>query len=100
MANVVGRISIGNCPAGTSGLYTLVARVKDESGEIKAIEFAKTWQHDTAQDVTFSGDYAIGEAVELVSVRVRNLKCTCAATETETETAAAEIATPEAVPPR
>jgi hypothetical protein len=100
MANVVGRISIGNCPAGTTGVYTLVARVKDETGEVKPLEFAKTWQHDTVQDVTFSGDYPIGEAVELMSVRVRSLKCTCADTATETATAAAEVSTQEAVPPR
>jgi hypothetical protein len=100
MANVVGRISIGNCPAGTTGVYTLVARVKDESGEVKPIEFEKTWQHDTTQDVTFTGDYPIGEAVELMSVRVRSLKCTCAETAAETATAAAETPTQEAVPPR
>jgi hypothetical protein len=82
MANVVDKISIGNCPAGATGAYTLVARVKDESGEIEPIEFEKTWQHDTTQDVTFNGDHPIGETVELVSVRVRSLKCTYAATET------------------
>jgi hypothetical protein len=97
MANVVGKISIGNCPAGTTGAFTLVARVRDDSGEIKPIEFEKTWQHDDAQDVTFNGDYPIGET-ELVSVRVRSLKCTCAAT--ATETAAAEVPTQQAVAPR
>jgi hypothetical protein len=94
MARVIGTISIGNCPAGTDGVFTLVARVRDESGEIKPIEFNETWQRDNAQDVTFNRDYPIGETVELVSVRVRSLTCRCAAT------AAPETSALEAVPPK
>jgi hypothetical protein len=30
------------------------------------------------RDVSFSADYPIGDDVELVSVRLRNLTCTCA----------------------
>ena len=78
VARVSGTISIAGCPAGTTGGYDLVARVRDESGEIKPIEFSETWQRDDAGGVAFNADYPIGENVELVSARVRNLKCTCA----------------------
>jgi hypothetical protein len=93
MARVTGTISIGNCPAGTTGTFTLVARVRDASGEIKPIEFNETWQRDDAEDVQFTGDYPIGPDVELVSARVRGLTCTCAATP------AADIPTLEAAAP-
>ena len=81
LAHIIGTISIASCPAGTTGAFTLVARVKDEAGEIKPLEFKETWQRDDAQDHAFDSDYPIGENVELVSVRVRNLTCTCAAVE-------------------
>ena len=58
---------------------TVVARVRDDSGEIKPLEFNETWQRNDATDVNFTSDYPIGDNVELMNVRVRNLKCTCAA---------------------
>jgi len=81
LAHIMGTISVASCPAGTTGAFTLAARVKDGAGEIKSIEFKEAWQRDDAQDHTFNSDYPIGENVELVSVRVRNLTCTCAAAE-------------------
>jgi hypothetical protein len=53
--------------------------VRDESGEIKPLEFDQTWQRDAAERVSFESDYPIGTNVELVNVRVRGLTCTCAA---------------------
>src|SRR5688572_5728250 len=79
VARVSGTISLASCPAGTAGSYNVVARVRDDSGEIKPIEFSETWQRADAGDVIFNSDYPIGESVELVNVRVRDLKCTCAA---------------------
>jgi hypothetical protein len=64
-----------------------VARVRDESdesgesGESRTIEFSETWQRADTEDHTFNADYPIGDGVELMSVRVRNLKCTCAETQ-------------------
>jgi hypothetical protein len=78
MALVNGTVSISNCPAGTAGRMTLVARVKDEAGETKLLEFPETWQRDDAEDHAFTSTYPIGDNVELVSVRVRGLTCTCA----------------------
>ena len=81
LASVMGTVSIANCPAGTTGTFSIIARVRDEAGEIKPLEFKETWQRDDAKDHTFTSDYPIGENVELVSVRVRNLTCTCSAAE-------------------
>jgi len=78
VARVTGTVSIANCPAGTAGNFTLVARVRDESGEIKPVEFNETWQRSDAQDHSFNRDYPIGDNVELMNVRVRDLSCTCA----------------------
>jgi hypothetical protein len=80
VARISGTVSLAACPAGTSGSFTLVARVRDDSGASSTIEFPQTWQRDDTEDHTFNTDYAIGANVELVSVRVRNLKCTCAET--------------------
>jgi len=78
VARVAGTVSIANCAAGTAGTFTLVARVRDESGEIKPVEFAEAWQRADAQDHTFNADYPIGDNVELMNVRVRGLTCMCA----------------------
>jgi hypothetical protein len=91
VARVTGSVSISNCPAGSSGTFDVVARVKDESGETKPIEFAEKWQRNDTGDAQFTSDYPIGENVELVNVRVRNLKCTCA----ETAEAAPAAAAPQ-----
>ena len=77
VARVSGTVSISACPAGTTGNFTLVARVRDEAGEIKPIEFNETWQRADAEDHSFNTDYPIGDDVFLESVRIRNLTCTC-----------------------
>jgi len=65
------------CPAGTTGKFALVARVRDEAGASTPIEFTEMWQSPDAQDYIFFADYPIGDNVFLESVRVRNLSCTC-----------------------
>jgi hypothetical protein len=77
-ARVEGTINIKNCTTGSSGTYTTVVRVRDEKSEINSLEFSDKWQRsDGAQDVKFAADYPIGQNVDLVSVRVRDLRCTC-----------------------
>jgi hypothetical protein len=78
IARVTGTVSISSCPAGTTGKFTLVARIRDDNGEIRPLEFNETWQRADAQDHLFNTDYPIGDNVELMSVRVRGLACTCA----------------------
>ena len=79
VAHVTGSISILSCPAGSAGTFDVVALVKDKSGATKPIEFHEMWQRDDPGDAPFAGNFAIGDNVELVNVRIRNLKCTCAA---------------------
>lgn len=90
IARVDGRISVANCPTGTTGTYAVVARIRDERGEIKPIEFSETWQRNDSQDVSFSAEYPIGENVDLLSVRVRGLRCTCADTASPRSTVTTE----------
>jgi hypothetical protein len=77
VARVTGKVSISACPAGTTGKFAIVARVRDAAGAITPIEFSEMWASDDAQDYVFFGDYPIGDDVFLESVRVRNLTCTC-----------------------
>jgi hypothetical protein len=77
LARLIGTIAVADCTA-ASGTYTVTVRVRDASGEIKPLEFSETWQRSDHQAVKFTKDYPIGENVELVSVRVRGLRCTCA----------------------
>jgi hypothetical protein len=88
-ARVAGTLEIRDCAA-ASGKFTVAAVVRDEGGEEKALEFSETWQRSDDNDVSFAGDYPIGENVELVSVRLRGLTCTCTALVAEEEPAAVE----------
>jgi hypothetical protein len=90
VARVESTIEIPECTV-ASGEMTLSVRVRDESGEIKPLEFEASWQRSDDQDVHLTADYPIGENVELMSVRVRRLRCTCADAASE---ASAEGAAP------
>jgi hypothetical protein len=78
VARVSGTVSISSCPAGTTGSFTLIARVRDDTGEVRPIEFEETWERADTADHRFEHDYPIGDDVFLQSVRVRGLTCTCA----------------------
>jgi hypothetical protein len=80
VAQITGTVGISNCPAGTTGGFTVVARVRNDAGEVAAIEFNETWERADGQDHVFDTEYPIGDNVFLQSVRVRNLTCTCAGT--------------------
>ncbi len=78
MARLISELAIADCKA-ASGTFTVAVRVRDDSGETKPpVEYTETYQRSDDQPITFTKDYPIGENVELVSVRVRNLRCTCA----------------------
>lgn len=93
IARVNSKIQITDCTA-ASGTFTIAARVRDESGEDKQLEFNETWERSDDQEVQFTADYPIGENVELRSVRVRGLRCTCA----DGAPAAAEVSEVAALP--
>lgn len=78
MARLISELAITDCKA-ASGTFTVAVRVRDDSGETKPpVEYTETYQRSDDQPIKFTKDYPIGENVELVSVRVRNLRCTCA----------------------
>ena len=76
IARVTSTLKLAECTA-ASGAFTVAVRVRDESGEVETLEFSETWQRGDGQDVKFTADYPIGDNVELVGVRVRDLRCTC-----------------------
>ena len=78
VVHIKGSISILSCPVGSTGTFDVVALVKDRSGASKPIEFHEMWERHDAGDAPFAGEYPIGDDVELVNVRIHNLKCTCA----------------------
>jgi hypothetical protein len=78
LAHVTGTVSISSCQAGTTGAFTVVARVRNDGGDVTPLEFNETWQRADAEDHHFESDYPIGDNVFLQSVRVRDLQCTCA----------------------
>jgi hypothetical protein len=77
VARVQSKIETETCAA-ASGEFTITLRVRDETGALQSLEFNETWTRDDHQDVSLSADYPIGENVDLVSARVRGLRCTCA----------------------
>jgi hypothetical protein len=77
IARVNSTLAIKSCAA-AAGSFTFLVRVRDASGEIKPLEFSEMWQRSDDHDIKFIADYPIGEDVELVTVRVRDLRCTCA----------------------
>lgn len=80
--SVEGSIENKDCGA-SSGEYDLVISVRDESRELKTLEFSESWQRQDDQSVKFSGVYPIGENVDLVRVRPVRLRCTCTDTPPE-----------------
>ena len=84
LASVEGTLDHGVCGA-SAGEFRLDIRVRDESGELKTIEFVESWQRDDAEPVRFSGEYRIGDNVDLVNVRSRQLRCTCSDATAQTE---------------
>jgi len=71
-----GTIDTGDCAA-AFGEYTISVRYRDADGEVKTLEAEETWRRDDDQPVHFAGEYAIGENVDLIRVRARNIRCEC-----------------------
>lgn len=84
IARVSGVIDNKDCAA-SSGEYTLQARIRNESGETKTLEFQESWQRSDDRPVEFSAEYPIGENVELLRMRSSRLRCECAEPREEQE---------------
>lgn len=76
-ASVAGTIENHDCAA-SDGEFKLFVSVRDANLELKTLEFVESWQRGDDQPVSFKADYPIGQNVELVRVRSRQLCCTCA----------------------
>jgi hypothetical protein len=74
---VDGVIENKDCAA-SSGELKLLVRIRDETGEVKTLDFLESWRREDDRPVKFGGDYPIGENVDLVSVRTVQVRCTCA----------------------
>lgn len=72
------RVTINNeeCAA-SSGDYKLAVKIRDANGELKTLEFPESWRRQDDQPVEFKGEYPIGENVDLVNVRTKQMHCTC-----------------------
>jgi hypothetical protein len=77
LARVTGVVSLSACPAGTTGKFAVVARVRNDAGTVTTIESSEVWRSADTEDYIFFADYPIGDSVFLENVRVRNLTCTC-----------------------
>lgn len=75
--SVEGTISHEDCAA-SHGEHRLTVTVRDQSLELKTLEFVESWQRQNGEPVEFKVSYPIGENVDLVRVRARQLRCTCA----------------------
>jgi hypothetical protein len=82
LARVEGSIASSSCPA-SRGEYTAVVSFTDLNGERTSLEFVEPWQRNDDLPISFLNDYEIGENVDLVSVRLRRLRCTCTETAAE-----------------
>jgi hypothetical protein len=76
IARVDGTLEIRDCTA-AYGSFKVALRTKDDGGEDSLLEFNETWERGDKQDVRFTGNYPIGENVELMSARIRELRCIC-----------------------
>ena len=88
-ARINSTLSITDCPA-AHGSLTFSVRVRDETPEVKLLEFEETWARSDDQDARIANDYPIGENVELLSVRIGTLQCTCGDPPAEEAETAAE----------
>jgi hypothetical protein len=76
LVGVEGTIHHLDCGA-SNGEHRLTVSVRDENRELKTLAFVEAWQRKDDQPVKFSVEYQIGDNVDLVSVRTRQLRCTC-----------------------
>jgi hypothetical protein len=77
IAAVKGEIENEDCGA-SGGEYTISIRFRDERGDVHNIEHLESWQREDDQNVSFQGEYLIGENVDLMRVRARKIVCICA----------------------
>jgi hypothetical protein len=77
IASVEGTLTNAICAA-SSGAFVLVISVRDANGELRTIEFDRTWQREDDQPVVFAAEYPIEDNVDLIRIVPRRMRCSCA----------------------
>jgi hypothetical protein len=80
VVGIAGTISIGDCAA-CSGEYEIRVSVRNGSGSVETLKYVETWERHDDQPIAFSGQYSIGQNLEVVRTRAVQLRCTCAASD-------------------
>jgi hypothetical protein len=74
---VEGEIMIDACPV-SDGDYRIEVQIRDAAGETRTLEFNEMWHVEGEHRLPFTSDYFIGQAIEVLRVRVSLLRCECA----------------------
>ena len=75
-AHVKSTLSNEQCGA-SAGNYTIRVQYRDAEGNTKLLEFDETWNRDDDADVASEKDYFIGDDIDIMRIKSRNLSCHC-----------------------
>lgn len=84
VAEVETTLTNPECGA-SSGEYTLQVRYRGDDGEMTTDEYPETWVREDSEPILTTKQYRIGNDVDLVRVRSRNLSCECQDTDSAHE---------------
>ena len=85
-AHVKSTLHNDDCGA-SSGNYTVRVQYRDATGGSKQVEFEESWERSDDSDVTGEKDYFVGDDIDILRIRSKNLSCVCIAPETIEEQA-------------
>ena len=77
LAKVETTIANNNCAA-SSGDYLLTISVRGDDGELKTLEFPRSWSRTDDKSLVLKEEVPIGDNVDLIRVRARKGTCKCA----------------------
>ena len=83
-AHVKSRLSNEQCGA-SSGNYTVRVQYRAAGGGTKLLEFDETWKRDDESDVISERDYFVGDDIDIMRIKSRNLSCQCTEVESTEE---------------
>lgn len=77
VASVESELTNDQCGP-SSGTYVISVRYENDTGDVLTTDYNETWIRQDDMPLETTREYAIGENVDLVNVRVRKLRCECA----------------------
>ncbi len=83
-AHVKSTLSNEQCGA-SSGNFTVRVQYRDAGGGTKLLEFDETWKRDDDSEVISEKDYFIGDDIDIMRIKSRDLSCQCTAMEPKEE---------------